>query len=267
MAAAAAGRTNGRDPSLADLLELGSPNLRQPNILGALSPEERQRVFEYVRRQNLSPKEMLFRQGDRHEGICIIESGLFRTFYSSPSGREITLAYWQPGNFVGGPDVFGNSIHMWSGMAVRQTELIAIKGRDLRKLMGEIPQLGIGIAEALVYKGQCFSSLVQMLGTRSVSERLAQLLLILIDAHGESDKSGGIAVTRQFTHEDLANMVGASRQWVTTTLDRLQDQGIIRIRKRQVVVMRPDLLLGHSSADGVRQAGFGPAARRSNLNA
>lgn len=259
MGSASISKASGRDPSLADLLELGTPNLRQPNILGGLSDSERDRVFEFVRGQKLAAKEMLFRQGDRHEGICIIESGLFRTFYTSPSGREITLAYWQPGNFVGGPDVFGNSIHMWSGMAVRQTELMAIRGRDLRKLMGEIPQLGIGIAEALVYKGQCFSSLVQMLGTRSVSERLAQLLLILIEAHGEADHSGGIAVARQFTHEDLANMVGASRQWVTTTLDRLQDQGIIRIRKRQVVVMRPDLLLGHSSSDGGRRSGMGRA--------
>lgn len=246
MAADKRAETDGRAPSLVDILELGGPSRRQPDILGRLNDHELERVLGRVRRMTLKPKQMLFRQGEWHTGIYIIESGMFRTFYTSPSGREITLAYWQPGNFVGGPDVFGDSFHMWSGMAVLATRLIAIKGADLRALMAEIPQLGIGIAEALVFKGQCFSSLIQMLGTRSVSERLAQLLLILIDNHGHPDGAGGIAIARQFTHEDLAHMVGASRQWVTTTLDRLQAKGIVRIKKRQVIVLRPDLLLGQS---------------------
>jgi CRP-like cAMP-binding protein len=235
-------RGNRARAGLFDIFELRARAERQPNILGHLSESEKSRVLRRVQWLKLKPKDLLFCQGDHHEGIFLIETGLIRTFYNSPSGREITLAYWQPGNFVGGPDVFGDSIHMWSGMAVDQTEVIKLRGKDLRNLMVKIPELGIGIAEALVFKGKCFSSLVQMLGTKSVSERLAQLLLMLIDLYGEPDADGGIAIMPQFTHEDLANMVGASRQWVTTTLDRLQSQGIVRIRKRQVVVLKPDLL-------------------------
>lgn len=238
---------DGKAHSLFDLVEARGHTGRQPNILDRLCDADRMRVMEHVRVLNLKAKDMLFHQGARHEGIYIIESGMMRTFYTSPTGHEITLAYWQPGNFVGGPDVFGGSIHMWSGMAVRDTELLAISGSDLRELMAEIPQLGIGIAEALVFKGQCFSSLIQMLGTRSVSERLAQLLLMLVEHHGQPDGAGGVAITRQFTHEDLAHMVGASRQWVTTTLDRMKRQGAVRIRKRQVVVLRPDLLAGQAA--------------------
>ena len=121
-----------------------------------------------------------------------------------------------------------------------------LRGKDLRELMTRIPELGIGIAEALVFKGKCFSLLVQMLGTRSVSERLAQLLLMLVELYGEPEENGGIAIAPQFTHEDLSHMVGSSRQWVTTTLDRLQKSGIVEIRKRQVVVLKPDLLSRYS---------------------
>jgi CRP-like cAMP-binding protein len=229
-------------PGLFDMFDLRGRVERQPNILAHLSDEDKQEVLSRVRLQRLKPKEILFRQGDHHEGIFLVESGLIRTFYNSPSGREITLAYWQPGNFVGGPDVFGDSFHMWSGMAVDHTEVIELRGKDLRELMARIPELGIGMAEALVFKGKCFSSLVQMLGTRSVSERLAQLLLMLTDHYGEPGENGSIAIAPQFTHEDLAHMVGASRQWVTTTLNRLQKSGIVEIRKRQVLVLKPDLL-------------------------
>lgn len=230
------------NPGLFDIFDLRSRVERQPNILAHLSARDKHEVLRRVRRQNFLPKDIVFRQGDHHEGIFLIESGLIRTYYSSPSGREITLAYWQPGNFVGGPDVFGDSIHMWSGIAVDNTEVLKLRGKALRELMIKIPELGIGITEALVFKGKCFSSLVQMLGTRTVSERLAQLLLMLIDLYGEPDENGGIAIAPQFTHEDLSHMVGASRQWVTITLDRLQKLGIVEIRKRQVVILKPDLL-------------------------
>jgi len=217
---------------------------RQPDILEHLSVVDRKRVAERTQRLRVPAKSLLFYQGEQNLGIYIIESGLIRTYYTSPSGREITLAYWKPDNFVGGPDVFGESVHVWSGVAVKASTVMFIKGDDLRVLMGDIPQLAIGVVEALVFKGKCFSSLIQMLGTRSVAERLAQLLLMLIDMYGEPDASGGIAIQRQFTHEDLANMVGASRQWVTTALDRLQRSGVVQIRKRQVVVLRPEVLAG-----------------------
>jgi CRP/FNR family cyclic AMP-dependent transcriptional regulator len=234
-------------PGLFDIFDLRGRVERQPNILAHLSDEDKRQVLSHVRRMELLPKKILFRQGDLHKSIFLINSGLMRTFYNSPSGREITLAYWQPGNFVGGPDVFGESVHMWSGIAVDHTEVMELRGKDLRKLMTGIPELGIGIAEALVFKGKCFSSLVQMLGTGSVSERLAQLLLMLAEHYGNPDENGGIAIAPQFTHEDLAHMVGASRQWVTTTLNRLQKSGIVKIRKRQVVVLKPDLLSHYSN--------------------
>jgi CRP-like cAMP-binding protein len=46
----------------------------------------------------------LFSRGARHDGIFLIQTGRIRVYYTAPSQREITLAYWHPGNFVGGPD-------------------------------------------------------------------------------------------------------------------------------------------------------------------
>ena len=223
------------------LLERGRGGIRQSNPLAHLSDEDLETVLNRARRCRIRPKHLLFRQGDRHRGIFLIQSGVVRTFYTSPAGREITLAYWQPGNFVGGPDVFEDCIHMWSGITVRDTEVYHLRGKDLRELMAQIPDLALGMVEALVYKGRCFSSLVQLLGTRSVSGRLSQVLLALCDNYGIPE-GDGVVIDVHLTHEDLAHMVGASRQWVTTTLDRLQKKGIVRIRKRQLVILRPDLL-------------------------
>jgi CRP/FNR family cyclic AMP-dependent transcriptional regulator len=210
---------------------------RQPTIFAKLTKQELAAVLRRGRRHTFLRGKTLFAQGERHHGVFIIESGLVRTFYASPSGREITLAYWKPGNIVGTPTVLGTGTYMWSGVASEDTGVQAFRGADLHDLMRKIPSLAIGMVEALEFKGKCLSSLVQMLGTRDVSERLTMLLANLGETHGTRDKNG-IAISAPFTHEVFAQMVGASRQWVTITLDRFQRDGLIRIGKRKTILLK-----------------------------
>ena len=90
----------------------------------------------------------------------------------------------------------------------------------------KIPALALGIIEGLSFKGRCYSSLAQMLGTRSPMERLAHLLLHLMDLYGVEER-GGTLIAASFTHADLSHMVGVTRQWVTTTLKRLSEMGVL----------------------------------------
>lgn len=183
----------------------------------------------------------LFFQGDPHTGIWIVESGRMRSFYTAPSGRELTLAYWTPGHFVGGPEVFGRGRHVWSGDALEDCELLFLSGMVLRDLVREIPALALNIIDGLVAKGNCYSALIQMLGTRSVSERLEQLLVILASTHGRHDGSA-IVIDRSITYEQVASIVGASRQWVTQSLDKLQKEGVLDISRRQITIFDIDRL-------------------------
>ena len=232
-------RTGNRQALL--LSESGSLLAGPPPLLQALSQSQRDTVLSHGRRRVLNRGQTLFSQGTTPEGIYLIESGRIRVFYNAPSGREITLAYWNPGNFVGGPDIFGTSPHLWSGVAVINSSVIQLPGKALRDLVMQIPALGIGLIEGLAFKGKCYSALAQMLGTRSVTERLAHLLLHLVDAYGMKEP-GGILIGAAFTHADLAHMVGATRQWVTMSLKRLQAQGVVVCRKSQIIVCLPDAL-------------------------
>src|SRR5260370_1385859 len=111
---------------------------------------------------------LLFRQGSSHSGIYIIRKGRIRTFYVSPSGREITLAYWSSNHFVGGPEVFGRGTHVWSGMAMCNAEVLYLTGAQLRELILELPNFALALIEGQITKGQCFSSLIQLLGTKRI---------------------------------------------------------------------------------------------------
>lgn len=220
-----------------------------PSLTDKLTPKERELVLKQGRRKVLNRGQTLFSQGGKHDGIFLIESGRIRVFYTSPQGREITLAYWHPGNFVGGPEIFGSGIHQWSGVASTNCAVVHLPGKELRGLASEIPNLAIGLIEGLTFKGKCYSALAQMLGTRSITQRLAHLLLHLTDLYGIKDPDG-MLIAAAFTHADLAHMVGATRQWVTISLKRMQDRQIVRSKRSQIVVCRPDVLeemRGHAS--------------------
>jgi CRP/FNR family cyclic AMP-dependent transcriptional regulator len=223
------------------LTRSAQPGGGPPNLLSALSPHQRDAVVKSGRRRVLYRGQTLFSQGSRHDGIFLIETGRIRVFYTAPSQREITLAYWNPGNFVGGPEVFGGGVHQWSGVATSNSSVVHLPGKELRRLVLEMPGLAIGLIEGLTFKGRCYSALAQMLGTRSITERLAHLLLHLVDLYGVKEPEG-ILIGAAFTHADLAHMVGATRQWVTISLRRLHDKSVIVVSKSKIIVRRIDVL-------------------------
>jgi len=192
---------------------------------------------------SFEPGESIFLQGDVHSGILLIEEGRVRIYYAGPSGKEITLAYWTPGHFIGGPEVFGGGLHMWSAEAVEPSRLSYLPAGKLRHLAATVPAIAMALIDGLVARGKCYSALVQMLGTRSVTERLAQLLLILASTDNAGLERGvSLIIDRRITHEQMASIVGSTRQWVTSTLARFQREKIIRIERGVIHLDRPEAL-------------------------
>ena len=214
-----------------------------PSLFETLSPRQRETVLQRGRRKVLHRGRDLVPESRRQarRNLSDRTGRLIRVFYTAPSGREITLAYWHPGNFVGGPEVFGGGVHQWSGVATSNSSVVQLPGKELRALVTEVPNLAIGLIEGLTFKGKCYSALAQMLGTRSITERLAHLLLHLVELYGVKDPQGTL-IGAAFTHADLAHMVGATRQWVTISLKRMQEKDIVVSRKSRIIVRRPDLL-------------------------
>ena len=210
-------------------------------FLDALAPAEAARVRAAGRSQTLEAGETVFAQGDPHTGIFLIEEGRVRVFYSAPSGREVTLAYWTPGHFIGGPSIYGGGTHQWSGDAIERVRVTVLSGTSLRNLIRQMPNFALCLIEALEAKGRCYTAMAQMLGTRSVIERLAQLLLNLGDLYGTTE-NGVVTIHRRITHDELAALVGSTRQWVTMMLKRFQHDGVVTIDKAHIYLTRPDRL-------------------------
>lgn len=216
--------------------------LRQKDILGNLTPLERAQVLSRCVEHQYYAGVSLYTQGTRHIDTFIIKSGLVRTYYSSPMGREIALAYWSDGDLLGGPNFFDEEgTHLWSAEAVENCTVLAIKGNAFRTLASHIPALAEQVFDVLSFKLHWHALAIQMLGTESVGSRLANLLMMLSELYG-IECEDGIEIKYFFSQEDLAQMVGATRQWINTALSHLQRSRIIRSQKRRLIILDIDSL-------------------------
>jgi CRP/FNR family cyclic AMP-dependent transcriptional regulator len=214
----------------------------QRDLFQELRSADRDAFLARCRKQHYAAGAHLFSQGEPYTASHVIRSGVVRTYYVSPTGKEITIAYWSAGALVGGPNVFReHRPHIWSAQAATDVATQCIRGRDLEELSMKIPELAHYLIETLTFKLHWVSVLLQTFGTQSVRSRLAHLLLQLSERYG-TKHDGGVLITHHFSHDELARMVGATRPWVTIAIRNLKKDAIIRCSGRHIIVVnRPAL--------------------------
>lgn len=203
-------------------------------LLKALQKPDLDLVFGAGIRSTYLNRDYLLRQGDMGDGIHIILSGVVESVFSGPQGRELMLATWNKGDFVGAPYVLGTHRHSWSARALGRVEALHLDQQAIRDLLGLSPAFAIALIECLGFKGETYSNLAQTLGGQKVGERLA-LLLVKLCENAVPAEDGTIPLGR-VTQANLARMIGATRQSISLVLTRLQDEGIISIRPLTTVV-------------------------------
>ena len=211
-------------------------NPHKLSLFSCLDVSTRKRLAQQCKSITLTPGESIFTQGETHDRSYIIESGLVRTYYIAESGREITLCHWSDGDLVGGPFLFGSGIHVWSCVVIRESRLLSITGRALQQFASENTELYAWIVDVLSFKLLWLSILFQVHGTEKVQQRLVKLLLMLGDLYGTKSPSGTV-IKHIISQQNLASLVGASRQWTNKNLCELSKGGYIA-RKDRLIILR-----------------------------
>jgi CRP/FNR family transcriptional regulator, cyclic AMP receptor protein len=213
----------------------GNGSTTAPDVLGHLTEATHKAVLAIGRTRDYAIGELLFQQGDPHNGIYLISRGLVRSFYVSQDGRELTLGFWTAGHYVGAPQMFGGGQHAWASVATAPTSCLWLPGKSLRELAGQQVDLALTLMDALIHKSQCYCDLLQLLATQSMRVRLARLLNMLAAREDGADIS--------LSHSQLASMIGSTRQWVSLTLSRFEAAGfIVKQAQGTIKVLAPDRL-------------------------
>ncbi len=183
--------------------------------------------------------ELVYSPYDRGDSLFVIEQGRVRLFRSASDGRQVTLALLDSGASFGQTSMTDDAMHDAYAEAMSDCVLRVIRLPELERAIAEHPRLAINLMRTLAGRLRDAEDQIESLAFRPVPARLAAKLLNLMDRYGRVTPAG-IRIDERFTHMQLAEMIGTSRETLTKVLNELRDAGLIDVRERLVWVLDVD---------------------------
>ena len=213
----------------------------QVPLFEALGPEAWESLQPTLTRQSYGRGEGIFAEGDPGDALYVIEEGKIKIYRSAPDGRENMLAVLGPREMFGELSLFDPSPRTASAAAVTDCRLLLFPHDALRPWLSQHPEVAPALLQALARRLRRTNDTLADLVFSDVPGRVAKTLLSLADRFGHTE-SGGIRVNHDLTQEELAQLVGASRETVNKALADFAARGWLRLEGRSVVLLAPDRL-------------------------
>ena len=194
----------------------------------------------YVRR--LTDGAMLAARGTPAEDWIGVAKGAVRVSSVSLSGKQVTLTYAEPGTWIGDAALFDGLPRTHDASAHGPTTLIVVRKGDFKELLSQHVELYDALLRLNCRRLRLMFNLIEDLSTRPLAARLARQLLLLAKSYGIS-QGEEIRIGLQLAQEDLAQLLGASRQRVNQELKELEREGVLRVEPTRLVVLSRDKLM------------------------
>lgn len=194
-----------------------------------------------VQKISLRRGEVLFVEGDEGDRLYIITEGKIKLGHSSEDGRESLLAILGPGEMIGELTLFDPGKRSTTATAVSPAAMLCLDHSDLVQILDTNPEVAKHLLRALAQRLRRTNESLSDLVFSDVPGRVAKALLDLAERFG-TPSDDGMHVPHDLTQEELAQLVGASRETVNKSLADFVSRGWIRLEGRAVTLLDVDRL-------------------------
>jgi CRP/FNR family cyclic AMP-dependent transcriptional regulator len=183
----------------------------------------------------------IFSEGELGDRLYIILSGKVKLGRHAPDGRENLLAVMGPSDMFGELSVFDPGPRTSSATAVTEVRLATMDRANMREWIARRPEIAEQLLRVLARRLRRTNNNLADLIFTDVPGRVAKQLLQLARQFGQQE-SGQLRVTHDLTQEELAQLVGASRETVNKALADFGHRGWLRLEGKSVVILDPERL-------------------------
>lgn len=206
--------------------------------------------FDRVSHRKLYPKgSVLFAEGHAARGVYVLCSGRAKLSLISAEGKALIARIARPGDLLGVHATLAEHAYEATAETLAPCYVDFISRKDLLALLDRQKSFGLALAIAISKE---FAEFVEharvLLLSVSASEKLARLLLRLGDEFGESTTTG-IRMQTLLTHEEIAQLIGASRETVTRSLNVLKRRRVIRAKNGDLLIQNRAALAAIAQVD------------------
>ena len=209
--------------------------LRKIPLLAELGPEVLARVAEKIQMREIRRREVVYLPGDPGNAMFIVNGGRIKISKVTRDGKALTLSYCGPS------EVFGESCLIEGGPreemaeAMENSMVTELERTDVEELLQKHARVGYHMTRMLARRRRDLENKLETLVFRDVTSKLAELLLSLAGEYGVED-SRGTLIALKITHQELANLIGSTRETVSLTLSQFKRKSLICTDGRKVII-------------------------------
>ncbi len=200
-----------------------------------LTPPTIERFLEHCHRRQYPAKSLIIYAGDKSDVLYYIIDGSVSVLIEDETGREIVLAYLNPGDFFGEMGLFGDDSNRSAFVRAKsKCELAEISYNRFRQLSEKDPDILFELASQMALRLRKTSQKVGNLAFMDVTGRIARTLMDLSKEPDAMTHPDGMQI--RITRQELGRIVGCSREMVGRVLKNLEEQGLITAQGKTIVV-------------------------------
>jgi CRP/FNR family cyclic AMP-dependent transcriptional regulator len=210
---------------------VSSAMLRSVPLFASFSEEPLRLLATVVTRRSVTRGTIIMAAGDPTDSLYIVLSGRLKVMMSDADGKEVILTIIGPGEFFGEMGLIDDAPRSASVVAIEPCELLFINRRDFKKCLAENFEMSMAVMRGLVRRLREADRKIGSLALLDVYGRVARLLLDMAET-----VDGQKMVTKRLPKQDIAKMIGASREMVSRVMKDLQTGGYIEMRGSNIVL-------------------------------
>ncbi len=201
--------------------------IRRVPLFALLTATQAESVADAVVKRRFKRGEAVVEQGSKSNTLFILLTGRARVITADKRGREVILATLQPGDYVGEMSLIDNQAHSATVRAEVQTDMLALGRAEFARCLPENSSMAYAIMKGLVQRLRQADRKIESLALMDVYGRVARALL----EFAQPDREGQLAVRERISRQDIAKMVGASREMVSRVMKDLAERGFVHTQE------------------------------------
>ena len=195
-------------------------------------PEDQLRALATMVTRRSAPRgSAIMRAGDPTDSLYIVVSGRLKVMMGEADGKEVILSILGPGEFFGEMGLVDDGPRSATVIAIEPCELLAVSKRAFKKCLVENVEVAMAVLRVVVRRLREADRRIGNLAMLDVIGRVARLLLDMSE-----NVNGRKVVTKRLTKQDIARMVGASREMVSKVMKDLETSGYFEVRGSTIVL-------------------------------
>lgn len=211
--------------------------LRRVPLFALLTESQAQQIADAVIKRRFKRGDRIVEQGLKSNALYIILSGRARVLASDSRGREVILATLQPGDNIGEMSLIDNEPHSATVRAEVQTDVLMLGRSEFARCMPENSSMAYAVMRVLVQRLRHSVRNIESLALMDVYGRVARALL----EFARPDKDGQLVIKDRVSRQDVAKMIGASREMVSRVMKDLEDRGFIELAEDGSTIIKERL--------------------------